>query len=187
MNRFAAIGCLLVTLVCCAGSGVLFFMGARATGAVAAASTACDGIPVPGAAASTTSPSRVLAFSRGASSWVYAGSSLPSSYTDAESPAEASLVFCLEPDEQIELEACSYDGGIVLHRMQASRRVRVVDPSTAAVVREATLVGAPPDACPMSIGTTTAYGVRLGSSDRESVGPAPGHAEVVAAFGDLIR
>ena len=187
MNRFLTIGCASVAGLCCVGSGVLFAIGARATGAVQDASHACDGVPVPEAAGAASTPTRVLAFTRGRSRWSYAGTELPTSHTDATTVAEASLVFCFEEEEQHEIEACPYDSGIVLHRMVRTRRVRAVDPRTAAVLREAPLSGAMPDACPGSVGSVTAYGVRLGSSDRESIGPAPGHADIVAQFGDLVR
>lgn len=58
---------------------------------------------------------------------------------------------CTEAREY-ELEACPYDGGIVLHRMVRTRHVRAVDPRTAAVLRETTLSAR----CPMHAPTASA-------------------------------
>jgi hypothetical protein len=66
------------------------------------------------------------------------------------------LVACVDPDEARDVERCSYvtPGGAPVGdmvRYQHSRRVRVVNAATGAVVRDETLQGPPPAPCPPTV------------------------------------
>lgn len=179
MKRFVAIGCLAVTLLGCMGFGILMLIGVAATSAVDGATLACNGQPVPGARPASSAPSSTLAFSRGDSgAWIYAGSELPSAWSSPSAASDASLVFCFEPESLTEVETCNYDSGAIVRRRAPTRRVRAVDPATGSTLREITLAGPPPDACPEVL-----YHGGLFLYD----GEAPGQPEFVAAMGDLVR
>ena len=178
MGRKVGLGCLVLIALGCVGFGALMVVALIATSGLDDAALACDGQPVPGARGADTTPSSVLAFVRGEGSWIYAGNELPTRYASPSSAADATLVFCFEPEELVELETCNYDSGAVMHRRQPTRRVRAVDPSTGATLREVALTTSPPDACP---DTLLHLGVFLHD------GTSPGEAELVAAMGDLVR
>lgn len=178
MGRKVGIGCLIFIALGCVGFGALMVIALIATSGLDDAALACDGRPVPGARSAGATPSSVLAFERGDSGWIYAGSELPVRYASPSSASEATLVFCFEPEELVELETCNYDSGAVMHRRQPTRRVRAVDPSTGATLREVALATTPPDACPDTLLHT---GVFLHD------GSSPGEAEFVAAMDDLVR
>lgn len=179
MNRFIAIGCLSVVLLGCVGFGILMIIGVIATSAVDDATLACNGQPVPGARPSGTTPSTALAFTRGdAGSWIYAGTELPTAWSSPNTASDASLVFCFEPEELTEIETCNYDAGAIVRRRALTRRVRAVDPATGTTLREITLAGPPPNACPDVLYNS---GVFLYD------GAAPGQPDFVAAMGDLVH
>lgn len=179
MNRVIAIGCLGITLLGCIGFGVLMLIGVAATSAVDDATLACNGQPVPGARPAGSTPTSALAFSHGDSgAWIYAGSELPSTWASPSTASDASLVFCFEAEALTEVETCNYDSGAIVRRRAPTRRVRAVDPATGSTLREVTLAGPPPDACPEVL-----YHAGLFLYD----GEAPTQADFTSAMGDLVH
>ena len=205
-GRWMAGGCLGITVLACAGTGGLVMMGSRAVGAVQAAGVACDGQPVPGAAAYVPGAAQhVVGFERQSSGvWSYAGTMIPHAWADAESADEATLVFCFDEDaEEAAVESCSYDGGTVVRRVGYTRRTQLVEASTGRLVRELAMPGGAPAPCPESVAlggggggvsvrvlgipVTTVGEDPVLPTERVQEGAEPERADVQTAFGDLVH
>lgn len=83
----------------------------------------------------------------------------------------AEFVACVDPDVAEEVDRCAYTaittggggggGTFSIPREQHSRRVRVLDASTGAVVAEQVLTGPPPDECPIMASSIARIGERV--------------------------
>lgn len=178
--KWLGIGCLALVVLFCVGSGGVLVYASRQVGALADASRACDGQPVPGASAGGAT--RVLGFEHEESGgWGYAGTLVPNRFPDATTASEATLVFCFEPDVRTVVEECAYVDGTVVRRYGHARQVRAVSTVDGSVLRTATVSGPPPDACPETVSTATGggIGVRVLGIPVASVGGAAAPETVI--------
>lgn len=137
--------------LCCVGGGALVAGGAFLQSRVAELGAACDGQPVPSAAAfvpGTPGPHRVTVMQRGATGGWTAQFGRVRGDWSSDTTASTQIVVCLEPETERIAETCEYEGGRMLTRVQYDQRFRVVAASTGTPLFETAITGGEATVCP---------------------------------------
>ncbi|AKF03366.1 hypothetical protein DB32_000515 [Sandaracinus amylolyticus] len=175
----AAIGVVGVLLFCCVGGGLMVAGGMALQSRVSALGSACDGQPVPTAAAYTPgAASRATVMQRGmGGGWSAQFGRLRSEWA-SDTTETTAIVVCLDDEVERLAERCDYEGGMVANRYTYDQHVRIVVAQTAMPLIDTVIAGGDAPLCPEVLTG------EAGSSYRYD---GPHVSEATATFEALLR